>query len=83
MLTILRSLALIKGNFKKVRTRLTRASAQLTYEKKHIEIQAEFVENPKAKATSIKRKAGYSRELESEQKKKRGDDMVIESETHG
>ena len=38
---------------------------------------------PKAKATSIKRKAGYGHQQQSGQKKKRGDGMVIDGEAHG
>ena len=82
MLTVLQSLALIKGNFKKVRIELTWPSIRLTYEMKQTETQAETVEYPKAKATSIKWKAGYGHEQKSEHKKKRADDIVIEAETH-
>jgi len=82
MLTVLQSLALIKGNFKKVRTKLTQPSIQLTLRKKQTETQTETIENPKAKVTSIKQKAGYRHKQESEHKKKRGDDMIIEAETY-
>ena len=57
-----------------------------THEDKHptymkeTETQIETVELPKAKATSIKRKAGYSRDWESEHKKKRADRMVIDTD---
>jgi len=46
------------------------------------EPQAETVEKLKAKARTIKRKAGYGRKQDSEHKKQRVDDMAIEVETH-
>ena len=49
---------------------------------KQTETQTESIEHRKAKARSIKRKAGYGHEQESRYKKKRADDMVIETEIH-
>jgi hypothetical protein len=79
MLTVLRSLALIKENVQKGNK--THQDKHPTY-MKQMETQIETVELPKAKATLIKRKAGYSHDRESEHKK-RADYMVIDAETHG
>jgi hypothetical protein len=49
---------------------------------KQTETQIETVELLKAKVMSIKQKAGYGCDWESEHKKKRANYMVIDAETH-
>ncbi|KAH9953324.1 hypothetical protein BGW80DRAFT_1468665 [Lactifluus volemus] len=63
MLSVLRSLALIKGNFKKTEKEIYPSEA------------------PMPKATSIKRRSGYTNETSkhAEQKKRRTEDMCIDS----